>query len=153
MQAIHSAILDVNRDFHTQISYARAHRRVDQLRDRFYTFQWVGNYLGVTRKHDERRLTADDQVWNAIARENLVARCYQNAYEPKWEELCELSDDDENIDIPVPDEEEENNDDVLLPEIPNMAAPPLNMTSLLPSFFIQFALIRRRARTTKMART
>ncbi|KAL2240203.1 UNVERIFIED_CONTAM: hypothetical protein Sindi_0661500 [Sesamum indicum] len=95
MQAIHSAILDVNRDLHTQISYARVHRRVDQLRDRFYTFQWVENHPGVTWNHDERRLTADDQVWNAIARENLMARCYQNAYEPKWEKLCELFDDDE----------------------------------------------------------
>ncbi|KAL2240202.1 UNVERIFIED_CONTAM: hypothetical protein Sindi_0661400 [Sesamum indicum] len=70
------------------------------------------------------RLTADDQVWNAIARENLMARYYQNVYEPKWKKLCELFDDDENIDIPVPDKEEEDDDDVLLPEIPNMAAPP-----------------------------
>ena len=52
-----------------------------------------------------------------------MARCYQNAYEPKWEELCELFDEDENLDISVPDEEEEDDDDVLLPEIPNMAAP------------------------------
>ncbi|KAL2247288.1 UNVERIFIED_CONTAM: hypothetical protein Sindi_2581100, partial [Sesamum indicum] len=153
MQAINSAILDVNRDFNTQISYAWAHRRVWQLQDCFYTFQWVGNHLGVTWNYDERKLTADDQVWNAIARENLVARCYQNVYEPKWEELCELFDDDENIDIPVPDEEEEDDDDVLFSEIPNMAAPPpLNMTSLLPSFLIQSALIRCRAQTTKIAR-
>ncbi|KAL2240204.1 UNVERIFIED_CONTAM: hypothetical protein Sindi_0661600 [Sesamum indicum] len=103
-QAIHSAILDVNRDFHMQISYGRAHRRVDQLRDRFYRFQWVKNHPDVTWNHDERRLTADDQVWNVIARENLMARCYQNAYEPKWEKLCEFFDYDENIDIPVPDE-------------------------------------------------
>ncbi|KAL2240713.1 UNVERIFIED_CONTAM: hypothetical protein Sindi_0712500 [Sesamum indicum] len=51
-----------------------------------------------------------------------MARCYQNAYEPKWEELCELFDEDEYFNIPVPDEEEEDDDDVLLPEIPNMAA-------------------------------
>ncbi|KAL2227144.1 UNVERIFIED_CONTAM: hypothetical protein Sindi_2073100 [Sesamum indicum] len=124
MQAIHSALFDVNKDFRTRISYIWACTRVDQLRNRFYTFQWVGNHPGVTWNHDERRLTADDQVSDAIARENRMARCYQNAYEPKWEELCELFDEDENLDIPVSDEEEEDDDADLLPEIPNMAAPP-----------------------------
>ncbi|KAL2240252.1 UNVERIFIED_CONTAM: hypothetical protein Sindi_0666400 [Sesamum indicum] len=97
---------------------------VDQLRDRFYTFQWVRNHPGVTWNHDERRLTADDAMWQAICRENRLARCFQNAYEPKWEELCVLFDEDENLGIPVPDEEEEEDDADLFPYIPDMAAPP-----------------------------
>ncbi|KAL2251430.1 UNVERIFIED_CONTAM: hypothetical protein Sindi_2265300 [Sesamum indicum] len=63
-----------------------------------------------------------------------------------------LFDEDENLDIPVLDEEEEDDDDVLLPEIPSMAAPPQH-DEPATVIFIQFALIRRRARTTKMART
>ncbi|KAL2232561.1 UNVERIFIED_CONTAM: hypothetical protein Sindi_1436100 [Sesamum indicum] len=82
-----------------------------------------------------------------------MTRCCQNAYEPKWKELCELFDEDENLDIPVPDEEEEDDDADLLLDIPNMAAPPPNMTSRLLTFFILFAFMHRRARTTKMART
>ncbi|KAL2240182.1 UNVERIFIED_CONTAM: hypothetical protein Sindi_0659400, partial [Sesamum indicum] len=55
--------------------------------------------------------------------EKRLARCYRDAYEPKWEELCELFDDDENGSIPLSNDDEDGDDP--LPEIPGMMAPPI----------------------------
>ncbi|KAL2238429.1 UNVERIFIED_CONTAM: hypothetical protein Sindi_1034600 [Sesamum indicum] len=126
MQSIHSAIFDVNKAFRTRLTYAWGYTRVDKLRERFYTFQWVENHPGVTWNHDEKRLRADDAVWQAICREKRLARCYENAYEPKWEELCKLFDKDDNLGSPVADKEEKEDDDDLFLDIPDDA--DLNVT-------------------------
>ncbi|KAL2235352.1 UNVERIFIED_CONTAM: hypothetical protein Sindi_1267400 [Sesamum indicum] len=124
MHAVHLAIYVVNKAFTPRITYSWGYSRFDKLRERFYTFQWVENHPGVVWNHDERKLTIEDGMWDQICKEKKLARCNINAYEPLWDELCELFDDDENKTIWINDDEEDADDQ--LGANPGWADPPCN---------------------------
>ncbi|KAL2230843.1 UNVERIFIED_CONTAM: hypothetical protein Sindi_1678700 [Sesamum indicum] len=110
MNVVYSAIYDLNKAFASRITYNWGYSRLDKLRECFYTFQWVENHPGVIWNHDERKLTVEDGVWDQISKEKKLARCYINAHEPLWDELCELFDNDENETIWISDDEEDADD-------------------------------------------
>ncbi|KAL2228421.1 UNVERIFIED_CONTAM: hypothetical protein Sindi_1821800 [Sesamum indicum] len=84
MHAVHSAIYDVNKAFGSRITYSWGYSLLDKL--------------------------PEDGVRDKIFKEKKLARCYINAYEPNWDELYELFDDDENDTIWISDDEEDVDD-------------------------------------------
>ncbi|KAL2231135.1 UNVERIFIED_CONTAM: hypothetical protein Sindi_1707900 [Sesamum indicum] len=102
MHAVHSAIYDVNKSYTSRITYSWGYNCLDKLRERHYMFQWKSPRCFL----ESRRA----QINSRRRREMKLARCYINAYEPLWDELCELFDDDENKTIWIGDDEEDTDD-------------------------------------------
>ncbi|KAK4435763.1 hypothetical protein Salat_0739800 [Sesamum alatum] len=84
------ALYDVNKKYKTKITYEWAQTRVASLRERYQLFRWVVNSEGVTWNNRLGFVTAPDHVWRRLRRQNRKARCYVNAYEDLWPQLCVL---------------------------------------------------------------
>ncbi|KAK4434947.1 hypothetical protein Salat_0657700 [Sesamum alatum] len=88
------ALYDVNKEHGTKATYEWAHTRVARLWERYELFKWVVNTDGVIWNPRPGFVTASDQVWRTLCRENKPVKCYINAYENLWEALCILFDRD-----------------------------------------------------------
>ncbi|KAK4426860.1 hypothetical protein Salat_1454800 [Sesamum alatum] len=80
------SLYDVNKRNGTKITYEWAQSRVQRLQERYHLFRWVVNTEGVIWNQRLGFVTEPDQVWRSLC------RCYYNAYEDLWEELCILFD-------------------------------------------------------------
>ncbi|KAK4414672.1 hypothetical protein Salat_2880200 [Sesamum alatum] len=94
IHAIMCALYDVNKKYGTRVTYEWAQTRVARLRERYELFSWVITREGVIWNPRLGFVTAPDQLWRTLVRQNKRARCYVNAAEELWEELCILFDRD-----------------------------------------------------------
>ncbi|KAK4434480.1 hypothetical protein Salat_0610800 [Sesamum alatum] len=92
VHAVMCSLYDVNKRYGTKITYEWAQSRVQRLQERYHLFRWVVNTEGVIWNQRLGFLTAPDHVWRSLCRQNKRAKCYCNAYEDFWEELCILFD-------------------------------------------------------------
>ncbi|KAK4427157.1 hypothetical protein Salat_1484600 [Sesamum alatum] len=101
IHAVMCALYDLNKKYGTKVTYEWAQTRVARLRERYELFSWVISREGVIWNPRLGFVTAPNQLWRTLVRQNKHARCYVNAAEELWEELCILidRDNDERNDV------------------------------------------------------
>ncbi|KAK4438915.1 hypothetical protein Salat_0226100 [Sesamum alatum] len=92
IHAVMCSLYDVNKKYGTKVVYEWAQTRVERLRERYHLFRWVVNMEGVIWNARLGFVTAPDHVWQSLCRQNKRAKCYYNAYEDLWEQLCIIFD-------------------------------------------------------------
>ncbi|KAK4433246.1 hypothetical protein Salat_1086900 [Sesamum alatum] len=76
IHAVMCALYDINKKYKTKITYEWVQTRVVSLRERYQLFRWVVNLEG--------------NFSYLTILQNRKARCYVNAYEDLWPQLCVL---------------------------------------------------------------
>ncbi|KAK4430791.1 hypothetical protein Salat_0840800 [Sesamum alatum] len=84
------ALYDVNKVHGDVIGYSFGKRKLQDLEERHAVFSWIMNFDGVNCNHERRYVIAADEVWEMIIQERVIAKCYVNAYEDQYANLCIL---------------------------------------------------------------
>ncbi|KAK4438174.1 hypothetical protein Salat_0151600 [Sesamum alatum] len=85
--ALDFAISEVNRVHGSRVAESWGEIRIVSLRDRYIVFTWLINLDKVICNRNLRYVIAPDHVWK---REKKLAKCYINAFEDLYNELCML---------------------------------------------------------------
>ncbi|KAK4415279.1 hypothetical protein Salat_2635200 [Sesamum alatum] len=85
--AIEGVVSVVNVIFGTRLCVNVGRSRLNHLRERYDTFNWLINRPGVRWIRRPKLVLVNEPLWNAIEREKPFARAYRWDTEPAWEEL------------------------------------------------------------------
>ncbi|KAK4438486.1 hypothetical protein Salat_0182900 [Sesamum alatum] len=85
--AIEGAVSAVNVIFGTRLCVNAGRSRLNHLRERYDTLNWLINRPGVRWIPTPKLVLVNEPLWDVIEREKPFARAYRWDTEPAWEEL------------------------------------------------------------------
>ncbi|KAK4419514.1 hypothetical protein Salat_2364300 [Sesamum alatum] len=86
--ALDFAIGEVNHVHGSRVAESWGEIRIVSLRDRYIVFTWLINLDEVICNRNLRYVIAPDHVWKRVCKEKKLAKCYINAFEDLYNELC-----------------------------------------------------------------
>ncbi|KAK4426688.1 hypothetical protein Salat_1437500 [Sesamum alatum] len=90
-EAIRSAVAAVNVVFGTKLNFNIGQARLNHLKERHQTFNWLINRPGVRWIARPNIVLVNESLWEDIAREMPSALAYRFDTEPAWDELKIIS--------------------------------------------------------------